>query len=343
MNPSESAPPGAAIWRLLDSCLEIQVVRAFTELRVADHFRGQFREVASLAEATGTQPDRLARLLRAAAALGLCDTDEHGRFALTPEGELLSTGTSDSLAAWALLLTAPWLTRPWGELANAIRSTQIPFAEIHRVSFWDYVSAHPEDGKLFDAAMTSGAADHAQALLCAVDLSSVGTVVDVGGGQGQLLVSLLDRWPHLRAVVADRPEVLVGARDALEHAQLVDRIDIVPTDFFASVPEGGDAYVLSRILHDWPDPEAMSILTTCRRAMGPDARLYILEDVVPSAEEMSAAQRAAVAMKDLNMLVLVGGQERTAREYEGLLASSGFADVRILGDAPLNVIEARPA
>jgi SAM-dependent methyltransferase len=343
MNPSEDAPPGAAIWRLLDACLEVQVVRAFTELRVADHFQGQFREVASLAEATGTQTDRLGRLLRAAAALGLCDTDEQGRFTLTPEGEALRTGTSDSVAAWALLLTSPWLIRPWGELANAIRSTQIPFAEIHRVSFWDYVSAHPDDGALFDAAMTSGAADRAEALLRVVDLSSVGTVVDVGGGQGQFLASLLNRGAHLRAVVADRPEVLAGARDVLEHAQVLDRVEVVPTDFFASVPEGGDAYFLSRILHDWPDAEAMSILTTCCKAMRPDSRLYILEDVVPSDEEISVAQRATVAMKDLNMLVLVGGQERTAGEYAALLLSSGFADVRILGDAPFNVIEARPA
>jgi hypothetical protein len=134
---------------------------------------------------------------------------------------------------------------------------------------------------------------------------------------------------------------LVELPDAGPHAGLVEleRLDLVTGLVLVEVPD----LVELPDLVDWPDAEAMAILTTCCGAMRPDARLYILEDVVPSDEEMSVAQRANVAMKDLNMLVLVGGQERTAREYEDLLVRAGFADVRLLGDAPVNVIEARPS
>jgi SAM-dependent methyltransferase len=191
---------------------------------------------------------------------------------------------------------------------------------------------------LCDQAMTSGADGRARDLLDALDWSSVGLVVDVGGGQGRLLARVLGEHPHLRGVVVDRLEVV--AAPAAETRQVADRLDMAGGDFFATVPAGADVYVLSRIVHDWPDRDAIAILRTCREAMTPGSRLCLLEQVAPNATEASGEDRVALALKDLNMLVLVGGQERTLAEYQELLDAAGLSLARVHEGATCSVLEA---
>lgn len=230
------------------------------------------------------------------------------------------------------MLTAPWVQRAWDDLADAMRTGETTFARIHGVGFWDYLSAHPEDEALFDAAMSGGAAARALALSASRDLSSVSTVFDVGGGQGRLLATLLKSVPSLRGVLVDRPEVIANANEVLKASGVADRCEITAGDFFAEVPPGGDAYILAQIIHDWADAEALTILRTCHRAMALGARLWVIEQVLPPGDETVRGGRVDLNMLDLNMLVLFGGgaRERTADEYQQLLEAAGFGEVMVL-------------
>jgi O-methyltransferase len=222
-----------------------------------------------------------------------------------------------------------------------VRTGEPTFPRVHSVGFWDYLGAHPEAGALFDAAMSGGASARTEALLAARDLSSIGTVVDVGG-QGRLLAILLAAVPGLRSVLLDRPEVVAGADAVLQAEGVADRCVVVEGDFFAAVPPGGDAYILAQIVHDWPDAEALAILSACRRTMAPGARLWVIEQVLPSTEGSDLHEKAGPTLLDLNMLVLFGGgQERTAEEYRRLLVAAGFGEITVLPtDTLWSVVEA---
>src|SRR5919112_2043844 len=275
-----------------------QAVRAMAVLGLADHLASGPRTAADLAEATGAHAPSLARLLRALVALGLCERDDAGGVYLTPLGEAMRSDVADSARSFVLFITAPWVERGWEELPHAVRTGEPTFPRVHGAGFWDYLGAHPEDGALFDAAMSEGASARAEALRAVRDLSSIGTVVDVGGGQGRLLAGLLEATPGLSGVLLDRPEVVAGAEAVLRAAGVADRCAVVGGDFFASVPPGGDAYVLAQIVHDWPDAEALAILRTCHRAMVPGARLWVIEQVIEPGEDS-----VDLTLFDLNMLV----------------------------------------
>lgn len=184
--------------------------------------------------------------------------------------------------------------------------------------------------------MSGAVVTRAHALLATVDLSAIGTVVDIGGGKGQLLAAVLEAKPGLRDVLFDRPEVFSRAEIALADHGLRDRCTSVSGDFFVSVPDDGDAYVLAQVLHDWAGAEATVILRVCRRAMRSRARLWIVEQVIGSRDAFDRGK-----LIDLHMLVLFGAQERTAEEYCLLLEAAGFGEVVVHStDTPYSVIEA---
>ena len=333
---TEGLPPREAVQRLANASWITHAVRAMAVLGLADHLAAGPRTARELAEATGTHPPTLARLLRTLAALGLCATEEDGRVRLTPRGELLRSDAPNSLRPYVLALHAPHVERAWDLLPEAVRTGEPTFPRVHGLDFWDYLTAHPEEGPLFDAAMTGSADARARALLTARDLSAIGTLVDVGGGQGRLLASALAATPGLRGVLFDRPEVLPGAEAFLSAAGVADRCSLIAGDFFAAVPPGGDAYTLALIIHDWPDEEATAILRACHRAMAPGARLWIVEQLIQPGDAYDRGK-----LLDLLMLVLFGAQERTAEEYRALLEAAGFGQVAVHPtDTPYNVVEA---
>src|SRR5918999_2033693 len=275
----------------------------------------------------------VSQAVRAMAVLSLADHLASG----------LRTAVPDSARSFVLFFTAPWFERGWEELPHAVRTGEPTFPRVHGAGFWDYLGAHPEDGALFDAAMSEGASARAEALRAVRDLSSIGTVVDVGGGQGRLLAGLLEATPGLSGVLLDRPEVVAGAEAVLRAAGVADRCAVVGGDFFASVPPGGDAYVLAQIVHDWPDAEALAILSACHRAMAPGARLWVIEQVLPPEDDPDPSERVGLTLMDLNMLVLFGGgQQRTGEEYRQLLGVAGFDEVVVVPaeGTPWSVVEA---
>ncbi len=322
----DGVSPEQVVARMATAYRVSLALRTMSLLNLADHLASGPRTVEDLALVSGTHAPSLARLLRALVALDLCATDEQGRVRLTPLGDTLRSDAVQSTQALVRMITSPWFPRALEELPAAIRTGEPTFHRVYGATFWDYLAAYPEDGAVFDSAMTASSATRAAALLAARDLASVGTVVDVGGGQGRLLAALLAAVPSLRGILADQPEVIAGAPAILAAAGVGDRCSVAAADFFVSVPPSGDAYVLSQIIHDWPDEKALAILRVCHRAMAPSARLWLLEEVVPSGDQIDPD----LALFDLTMLTLLGGKERTADEYQALLAAAGFTQVTIL-------------
>jgi SAM-dependent methyltransferase len=333
---TEGLPPREAVLQMLNAAWVSHAVRAMADLGLADYLADGPRTADELAQATGTHAPSLARFLRTLAALGLCTTEADGRVRLTPRGEVLRSDAPNSVRVYALAIHAPYVERAWDGLPEAVRTGEPAFPRVHGLSLWDYLAAHPEEGARFDAAMTGTTDVRARALPAACDLTAVGTLVDVGGGQGRLLAAALTVTPGLRGVLFDRPEVLPGAEAFLSAAGVRDRCELIGGDFFAAVPTGGDAYVLAHIVHDWPDAAAAAILRACHRAMAPGGRLWLVEQVVLPGDAYDRAK-----LLDMLMLVMFGAQERTTAEYRALLEGAGFERVSVHPTAtPFSVVEA---
>jgi hypothetical protein len=333
---TEGLPPREAVLQMLNAAWVSHAVRTMAALGLADHLAAGPRTINELAEATASHAPTLSRFLRTLAALGLCATDDEGRVRLTPRGEVLRADAPGSVRPYALAVQAPHVERAWDGLPESVRTGEPAFPRVHGVDLWAFLAARPEEQALFDAAMTGSADVRARTLLTARDLAGLGTLVDIGGGQGRLLAAALTGNPGLRGVLFDRPEVLPGAEAFLTEAGVRDRCELVGGDFFTEVPAGGDAYVLALIIHDWPDEAATAILRTCHRAMEPGARLWLIEQVVQPGDAYDRAK-----LSDMLMLVMFGAQERTEAEYRALLEAAGFQSVAVHpSDTPYSVVEA---
>jgi SAM-dependent methyltransferase len=315
-------------------------VRAACELAVMDAL-DQPRTLAELAAETQSDPTTLARLLRVLVDLGLLTAVDNS-YAATPRGQVLRIEHPSGVRNLALMQTVIPNMTAWQHLADAVRIGDAVYQDLNGMTSWEWLAAHPQEGVVFNASMARRAALQAAAIRAARDLTTARLVVDVGGGQGAMLADLLERQPSLRGIVADRPEVAAAAAAALAARGLGERARAEPADFFLAVPSGGDIYVLSNVLHDWDDAEAISILRSVRQAMGPAAQLLVVENVL-DAPGRTPTQQRDLHLVDLHMLVMFGARERTKTEYDALMIASGFAPTR-LHPSPntWNVMETRP-
>lgn len=298
-----------------------QVLYAAAELRLADLLAGGARTSQDLAGETGTHPLSLQRLLRALVALGLLAQTEADRYELTELGAQLRSDTPDSVRSFVTMVCEPETWRSWGELLSSLRTGDTAFDRLFGMGFFEYLGHHPHKAATFNAAMSDITRQMAPGILEAFDLSRYRTVVDVGGGDGTLLARILQAQPSLHGVLYDLPSGARSAHAVLEAAGVADRCRVVPGDFFDAVPEGGDAYLLKAILHDWNDERALTILRNCRKAMTAQGRLLIIERVI---SEPVPPEEVDLVMVDLYMLVVAGGRERSEAEYRELLASADF-------------------
>jgi hypothetical protein len=310
------------------------------QLSLADHLADGPKSAEELAGPTGTHAPSLYRFLRALASVGLLKEDEVSRFSLTPLGEPLKSGVPGSVRAPILLMGSQLMTRAGDNLIYSIRTGKPGFEEAFGMPFFDWLASHPEseEASIFSEVMVSYHGAEPPAVASAYDFSHFGTIVDVGGATGNLLSTILGRYPGPRGILFDMPHVVREA-PALIHARgLADRISIEAGSFLEKVPSGGDAYLLSHIIHDWSESQSLAILANCRRAMRSDGRLLIIEMVLPSGDVPFRGARA-----DIGLLVLNGGQERTEKEYQVLLDKSGFQLTRVVPtQTAVSVVEAFP-
>jgi hypothetical protein len=327
--------------RLADGFLTTQLLYVAARLGVADVLAQGPRTGAELAAAVGADPDLLARALRGLVLEEVLAEEEGGRFALTELGQCLRADAPRSMRGPVLARGEVYYQAAAGTLA-AVRHGGTAFEHVHGDRFFDHLRRHPEQEAAFQASMTARSEQEAGDVVAAYDFGGIGRLVDVGGGHGILLGAILRSAPDLHAVLVDQPAVISDARLRLAAEGVADRCQLVPGDFFAGVPAGADAYVLSRVLHDWSDDDARRVLATCRAAMGPPSRLLIVEAILPE----RAIDQPAVIQMDLYMLVLLGARERTETQFRRLLADTGFRVERVVptaSPAGLSVIEAVPA
>jgi len=347
-NPCTDDPRALGL-RMLELVNGYQVsaaIGAIARLGVAECLSDGPVAIDELAVRVGADPRALRRVVRVLADARVLELLSDGRVALSTLGEMLREGVPGSVHRGAIVVSEEWHWRAYGHFTHSVRTGEPGFRKAHGCGFWEYLERHPRPGALINESMSRATAMVVAALVRTYDFGGITRLVDVGAGYGTLMRAVLDAHPNLRGAMCDLPGVIDAARATLADAGLTDRCQAIAGDFFDAVPAGGDAYVLSWILHDWDDQSALRILANCRAAMGDAGRLLVIELIVPSDDERQRSPDIEwlVTTTDIEMLAVVGGRERTAAEYGELFAAARFELTRIVPLAPTawSVIEGSP-
>jgi C-methyltransferase len=337
-----STPDAAArLLELIQMRLISEAIHVVAALGVADLLADAPKSVEQLAEATGASPSSLRRLMRALARFGVFSPDSTDRFALAPLGEFLKRDAVGSLHGAALFFGGETGTSTIRLLLECVKTGQSAIQKLAGGrGIFEWLQSDPELNTLFNSVMTSFSNLHITGFLEAYDFSPATKLVDVGGGHGKILSEVLKTNPGMRGVLFDLPHAFEGGQRTITLAALADRCDVISGDFFVSVPTGADAYLLSRVIHDWDDEKAIAILKVVRGAIAPHGRLILLETML-----RPEASTIYPSLSDLNMLLLTGGCERTEEEYRELYRSAGFELTRTVptkSPTGTTVIEGRP-
>jgi hypothetical protein len=323
-------PAGLSVLQLARGFQVSAAIYAAVRLGIPDLISDAPRTSAEIAVATGTFGPALSRLLRTLAAFGLMSEDSPSSFALTKAAATLRADHPQSIRPMVLFLGSQGVWQSWGMLVDCVKSgipaTGLLTGDRDPNAYRD---RHPEAAALFHDAMSARVKLIADALATAYDFSTVDAVVDIGGGHGQLVISLLRKYPLLRGLVFDLPEVVDGARQACVMAGVADRCDTISGSMFDQVPPGADLYLMSSIIHDWPDAKALGILQKTCDAMTGKGRLLIIDHLLPQPGEASADAQAQM-LDDLTMLVRTGGHGRTESELRDLLTAAGLQVTRVV-------------
>lgn len=333
---TETAPPHAQLVQMAMAHWVSHIVYVTAKLSLADHLAKGPKNAIELAGPTKTHAPSLYRFMRTLASLGILTEDVTHRFALTPLGDALKTGAPGSARASILTLASDWMSRGWEQLLSSVETGQCGFEKSLGMPIFDWLAKHPEEASLFSETMIGIHGAEPPAVASAYDFSDLTTIVDVGGATGNLLTTVLGSYPKARGILYDLPHVVRDAPALIQARGLADRVTIESGSFFENVPRGGDAYLLSHIIHDWTEGQCLTILGHCRRAMKPGSRLLIIEMVLPPGDTPHPGK-----ILDMMMLVGPGGQERTEQEYGTLLGKVGLRLTQVVPTAsPVSVIEA---
>ncbi|WP_413990324.1 methyltransferase [Labrys okinawensis] len=337
MTTAAQESPSVALMRLVNGYQVSQAIHVAAVLGIADHLIGGARRIEDLAQATATDSGSLYRLLRALAAVDIFREEEERVFALTPMARCLGSDVNDPVGPWAAFIGRPYVRRAWDELLYSVQTGDSAFSHVHGTGVWAYRAQHPEEGALFDKAMTAISRQVCDAVVAAYDFAGAGRVVDVGGGEGALLAGILNANPASSGVLFELEHVAARAADRVAAMGLASRVEIVSGSFFEQVP-GGDIHVLKGILHDWDDRASADILHNCREAIAANGRLLVIERLIAPPN-----QGAEAKFSDLNMLVSPGGQERTREQFAGLFGAAGFRLARLIATGTrMTIIEGEP-
>jgi predicted O-methyltransferase YrrM len=331
-----SPPPQAILAQMINGYWVTMSIHVAAKLKVADLLAEGPQSVDALASRTRTHAGALYRVLRALASTGIFRETEPRTFAQTPLSELLRSDVPGSMCGLAEL-TGIFHMRAWPEIMHSVTTGETAVKKVFGAEIFDYLATAPDVAKVFDDAFVGYTAMVSTVVSGAYDFSRFTRIVDVGGGSGALLATILARCPGARGVTFDLPHVAVRARDFIAKRGVGDRAESVAGDFFESVPAGGDAYTLKMILHDWDDAKSIAILKNVRRAIRPEGKLLVIEAVVPPGNTPSPSK-----FLDVNMLVMTGGCERTEEEYASLFAAAGFELTRVVSTPATSVVEGRP-
>ena len=336
--PLDQKPVPEQILQIITGFWSSRAVYVFAKLGIPDLLQSGPKTTQELAAATKMHAASLYRVLRALVSIGFVSATEDGRFAQTPLSEILVTDAPGSLRWLAVSELGQEHYPAWGNLMHSVKTGEIAFDNFFGVDIWKYFEQNPEDATVFNNSMSGVTAATNEEIISLYDFSSFGTVVDIGGGHGGLITSILQRNPKLKGILFDAPQVIEGARPKIEEAGLAERCETVAGDFFKAVPAGGDAYVMKWIIHDWEDEKAITILKNCRNQMARNGKVIIIDCVVPENNERDFSK-----FFDLNMMVMTGGKERIEKEFAQLLSAAGLRLLRVIPTkVPTSIVEAEP-
>ena len=317
---------------IASTCLYLAV-----KLRIPDRLASSARTSADLARELSVNEDALYRVLRTLTSLGVFEETAPRTFSNNLASSMVRSGTAESLYEMALWMSDPFHFLVYADAMHSLQTGKPAIEKAFGMPVFEYFPKHPDESEVFNNAMTMFSGMVIPAVLEVYDFSRIGTLVDVAGGHGRVLTSILEKYPTLLGVLFDMEHVLAGARTAIDSRGLSARCRTVAGDFFKAVPAGGDAYIMKHIIHDWDDERATQILKNIRAAMKPGGCVILLESVVVAGSQPDFAK-----LIDLEMLLLPGGRERTQQEFRDLFARAGFTLTRIIPtQSPLSVIEAK--
>jgi hypothetical protein len=332
---SNPLPPQAQLMQYIVGKWISKPIYVAAELRIADLLADGPKDIAELARASHSHAPFLYRVLRALASVGIFAENDDNKFELTPMAEQLK---SDAMRSIALMFNADWSDQAWLYFLDSIKTGDTAFEKAHGLPVSDWLENNPNAAKVFNEANAIKAAGSHRAIIDAYDFSGIRKLTDIGGGLGVLMIEILKANPHMNGIVAELPSVIREAKNLIQQDGFVDRCDVMECDFFEEIPPGSDAYLLSNILHDWPDERCQIILKNCREAMEKNSRLLVVEMIIPPGNEPSISK-----LLDLEMMVTTGGRERTEQEFKDLFESSGFRLTKIIAtDGNVFILEGKP-
>lgn len=339
MTPQPAAPPAhIQMFQILNGVYVAGAVSCLAQLGIPDLVESGPKSAEELAKQLSVQPQALYRLMRATASVGVLSEGADGKFSETPMSAVLRTDGNPSLRALAIMGGREWHGRGWSHLEYCVRTGKQALEKIYGQHIFEFFPQHPEEARIFNDAMTGFSMIDSPAIAGAYNFADIHSIVDVGGGHGLMLATILGRNPHLKGTLYDLPQVVEGAKGG-PLKPVMDRCTIASGDMFATVPAGADAYIMKHIIHDWSDELCIKILKACRAGVNSGGKLLVVDAVIQPGNDFSPSK-----FLDLQMLIFPGGMERTEKQFRDLLAASGWKLTRVIPTGvPDSIVEAVPA
>jgi len=336
-NPFASMAPDKALETFMMHATVSSCLQVIAKLLIADRLAQSPETAEVLARETSTHAQSLYRILRMVASAGIFREDEQGRFHMTPTAELLRSDVPGSMQPWLVLRGEEWHRGSWNKLYNTVCTGDTAFNIAYGEGLFDYLKHDSDAATVFNKAMAA-TESFTQAIVDAYDFGDAKKVIDVGGGYGSLLQAILQKNTHLDGILYDTKKVTDQAKKGIEDAGLTSRCEIIAGDFFSEVPAGADVFLLRRIIHDWDDEKSVTILKNCRKSMDKGMKLLLAETIIERGNAPSPGK-----FYDIDMMVMVGGLERTSDEYSALFEAAGFTLTNVVSTrSNMSILEAQP-
>jgi O-methyltransferase domain/Dimerisation domain len=333
------APPAhSSIFQLMNGFHVAGAVSCLALLGIPDLIDAAPKSADELASQIDVDPQALYRLMRATACVGVLSEGPDGKFSQTPMSAILRSDATPSLRAFAIMTGREWHGRGWSHLDYCVRTGKQALEKIYGAHIFEYIKQNPAEGQIFNDAMTQISMIDSPAVADAYNFDGIRSIVDIAGGHGLLLATILKRNPQMCGTLYEMPHVLEGAKTgALK--PVMDRCTLASGDMFSSVPAGADAYIMKHIIHDWTDDRCIQILKACRKGVNPGGKLLVVDNVIHPGNDFSPGK-----FLDLQMLIFPSGCERTEKQFRALFAAAGWQLNRIIPTAAADcVVEGLPA
>jgi O-methyltransferase domain len=335
---TQGPPAHIGMMQLLNGAHVAGAVSCLAQLGIPDLVEAGPRSFDELAVHTGTDPQALYRLMRATACVGVLAEGPEGTFSETPMSAVLRRNAKPSLRALAIMGGREWHGRGWSRLEYCVRTGKQALEQVYGAHIFEYFKQNTEEAQIFNDTMTALSMIDSPAVADAYNFDGIRSIVDVGGGHGLLLATILARNPSMKGTLYEVPHVVEGCRNG-PLMPVMERCTLASGDMFSSVPAGADAYIMKHIIHDWPDDLCVNILAACRKGVNPGGKLLVVDNVIQPGNSFSPGK-----FLDLQMLIFPGGRERTEKQFHELFTAAGWRLTRIIPTvAADSIVEGVPA